>query len=106
MEDLGFAADHLEPQGYACTPGFVKSNPANNPWYLEMCCESLPEWEELLRDTDKALEKIAPGYNIKQIKPKFGYLCFYAAAPEGSSHDVDESVQKICRDAESQAPRL
>lgn len=68
-----------EPEGYEATFGFVKKRPENNKFYLETA-ENLP-WYNILVWLDAELEKIIPGYNIEQIKMKFGSLRFYFDYP-------------------------
>lgn len=74
-------AEYPEPEGYVNRPGYVKSNPLNNESYLEQCCEAYPMWADILRETHSLLDKIAPGYNIAQIKDKFGGLRYYWDCP-------------------------
>lgn len=74
--------EYPEPKGYNNIPGFVKSNPLNNSSYIEKCCEDYPKWADILRDTNEKLEEIVPGYNISQIKDKFGGLRYYWKPPE------------------------
>jgi len=64
-----------EPPGYACAMGFVKSNPLNNRAYLELWKDD--PWYDLLVRCDQELEALSPGYNIAQIKSKFGGLRYY-----------------------------
>ena len=66
---------HPEEDGYFCSPGFVKGNPKNNTAYLEMYREH--PWHDLLVRCDAELEELCPGYNIAQIKEKFGGLRYY-----------------------------
>lgn len=103
--------DFPEPQGCHNYPTFVKSNPLNNDSYLEKCCEMYPKWANLLRETHANLEELAPGYNIAQIKDKFGGLRYYWDCPTDWREDgvgpvlaeyVDRyyEMTKIVRDAE------
>lgn len=103
-----------EGPGYYNEPGFVKGNPLNNISYLEKCCEAMPEWADILRDTHQKLEDIAPGYNITQIKEKFSGLRYYWDAPEGwreskygaimdEYEDRYSEARQIVRDAEDKA---
>lgn len=73
--------EYPEPPGYQNSPGFVKSIPRNNETYLEKCCVAYPFWADILRETDRKLEEIVPGYNISQIKVKFGGLRYYWNPP-------------------------
>lgn len=74
--------EYPEPRGCYNEPGFVKNNPLNNETYLQKCCEAIPEWSDILRETHAKLEALAPGYNIAQIKEKFGGLRYYIDMPE------------------------
>ena len=67
--------EYPEPEGYFCSPGFVKSNPLNNAAYLEGFKDD--PWYDLLVRCDAELEALCPGYNIVQIKEKFGGLRYY-----------------------------
>ena len=113
--------EYPEPPGCQNSPGFVKSNPLNNETYLEKCCEVYPTWADLLRETHAKLEEIVPGYNIAQIKDKFGGLRYYIGMPEswyeeeledddveGIKHhnDISEKVREITWDAEEKAVNL
>lgn len=95
---------HEEPPGYRNTPGFVKSNPKNNQEYLDASCIVYPEWEAVLREADRQLQELVPGYNIAQIKEKFGGLRFYIDLPEGTSADVCARAWEIESWAERTAP--
>lgn len=66
-----------EEKGFNCEYSFVKGNPLNNQSYLILAGENIPHAKELLFSLDKEITKIDPGYNIAQIKTKFGDLCFY-----------------------------
>lgn len=79
--------EYPEPQGCYNYPTFVKSNPLNNDSYLEKCCETYPEWADLLREAHAQLEELAPGYNIAQIKDKFGGLRYYWDCPTSWRED-------------------
>ena len=113
--------EHPEPTGFYNEAGFVKSNPLNNESYLEKSIEVLPEWEDILRDTHEKLENLVPGYNIAQIKEKFGGLCYYISLPHAwDDAHVDETeediierneairleVRSIINEAEEKAPNL
>lgn len=69
-----------EPQGYMSAPGFVKSNPLNNDHYVSQF-ENDP-WYPIIKRTHDELNCIVPGYNISQIKEKFGGLRYYISFPE------------------------
>ena len=95
-----------EPNRYANKPGFVKSNPLNNPSYLDKACQEYPMWADVLRKTDEQLSAVIPGYNISQIKDKFGGLRFYIDIPEGTSEEVARKAWDIAAEAERSAPSL
>lgn len=69
-----------EPAGYRSAAGYVKSRPENNEHYLEQ----YKDWpfQFILIWLDRELQELIPGYNISQIKLKFGELRFYFDYPE------------------------
>lgn len=69
-----------EPEGYSCEPGYLKSNPENNDFYLSKLVDW--NWYPAIEQCHKTLNYLIPGYNISQIKTKFGRLCFYFNFPE------------------------
>lgn len=79
--------EYPEESGHVNSPTFVKGNPLNNESYIEKCCEAMPHWANILRDTHKKIEAIAPGYNISQIKDKFGELRYYWDFPTSWRED-------------------
>lgn len=103
MTDL---PEYPEPQGYSNSPSFVKSNPANNPSYLQKSIAVFPELKDTLTNLDRAIENIAPGYNIAQIKEKFGGLRYYLDLPEGTTPEVREQVWALVSKAEREADPL
>ena len=90
-----------EAPGHFNIPGFVKGNPANNENYLSQCCEVYPEWETLLRDTHEKIKALDPGYNISQIKDKFGGLRYYVTLTKGLDHDTQDTIADIINLAEN-----
>ena len=52
----------------------------NESW-IEAACEEMPVWAVLIRNLDKQLEYLMPGYKIAQIKEKFGGLRYYFDPP-------------------------
>lgn len=96
-----------EPQGCANLPGFVKSNPKNNKSYIEKFAEVWDEDQmEAIRNADRKLEELIPGYNIGQIKSKFGQLRFYYDAPLDEDSDYIpydySAAEKIVAEAEEE----
>lgn len=90
-----------EPPGYDCLPEFVKSNPKNNEVYIEMFVENLDEGvANLIRDAHQRIKELSPGYNISQLKEKFGELRYYYTTPEETSWEVDEQIARIVSDTE------
>lgn len=73
-------APHPEPIGCVAEPGYVKNNPLNNDYYVERF-QGDP-WYRIIKRTHERLEELIPGYNIRQIKEKFGGLRFYYDLPE------------------------
>jgi len=72
-------APGYEPEGYAPFPGFVKSNPANNDFYVEQFKND--PWYPAISEAHRQLTSLIPGYNIGQIKEKFGGLRYYIDYP-------------------------
>jgi len=73
-------APAYEPLGYAAIPGFVKSRPENNEHYVEGFRNH--PWYPAISSAHRQLEELIPGYNISQIKEKFGELRYYFSYPE------------------------
>lgn len=69
-----------EPRGYSSQPGFVKSRPENNAHYVAQFRDH--PWFPIIEATHEALEELIPGYNISQIKEKFGGLRYYFSYPD------------------------
>ena len=82
-----------EPKGYLSVPGFVKSRPENNDHYIEQY-QGTPYYD-VLKNTHDALNLLVPGYNIGQIKFKFGELRYYVTLPENTSEVVRETVRHV-----------
>lgn len=89
-----------EPKGYANTPGFVKSNPANNVSYLEQCKSVYSNWYDVIIVTDALIRNIVPNYNIAQIKEKFNALRYYIDLPLDTSASNAATVYLILGMAE------
>lgn len=70
-----------EPQGYRCAKGFVKSCPGNNDYYVDLWKDD--PWYPAIKLAHKSLTQLVPGYNIAQIKEKFGGLRYYISFPDG-----------------------
>lgn len=64
-----------EPRGYMSAPGFVKSHPGNNDHYVAGFAGH--PWRGPIARAHERLTRLDPGYNIAQIKEKFGELRFY-----------------------------
>lgn len=94
--------EYPEAPGYRAEAGWVKGNPLNNAVYIERAVEVYPEWETVLRAADAYLESAVPGYNVLQIKAKFGELRFYWDSPEGVevTPEVRQAVSDILAQAE------
>lgn len=60
--------------------GFVKSRPENNDHYVEQYKDD--PWYPAIKQAHDQLTRLVPGYNIAQIKGKFGGLRFYASFPD------------------------
>lgn len=95
-----------EEQGYMNRPGFVKGNPLNNESYLAKCKESYPEWADILQEAHDKIVALDPGYNIVQIKDKFGGLRFYVHFSGDLSDEQRTEAYNIVSEAESAAGLL
>lgn len=73
-------APGYEPAGYTATKGFVKLNPENNDFYVAQF-ENDP-WYPAISNAHSQLSNLIPGYNITQIKEKFGGLRYYFSYPD------------------------
>lgn len=89
-----------EPPGAASMQGFVKTRAENNQHYLSQY-QDWP-WFSILHWLDEELEKLIPGYNISQIKMKFGGLRFYIdyptiipVKPEWPAFDSPEKIRAM-----------
>ena len=91
-------APYPEPAGYMSSPGFVKSNPDNNEHYISSFKGD--KWYPVLRATHDAIKRLAPDYNIAQIKDKFGGLRYYYDLPEGTPDEIATKVYNIVLRAE------
>lgn len=69
----------FEPRGASASAGFVKCNPANNDFYVEQFRDH--PWYPAISRAHEQLSRIIPGYNISQIKEKFGGLRYYFDSP-------------------------
>jgi hypothetical protein len=90
-----------EPQGYLAKPGFVKNNPDNNDYYIEQWAGD--DWYPIIEQTHERLTKLIPGYNILQIKDKFGGLRYYYGAPEEvpvGEYPWNDTREKVLKQAE------
>lgn len=97
--------EYPETNGYANIPSFVKGNPKNNASYLAQSVEVYPEWGDILIEADRRLEEAVPGYNIVQIKEKFGGLRYYVdpADPDNTTEEQWEALHIITDWAENEA---
>jgi len=73
-------APAFEPQGYSAAPGMVKSRAENNDYYVESFRDH--PWFPAISAAHFELQRLIPGYNIVQIKNKFGGLRYYFSYPE------------------------
>ena len=92
-------APYEEPQGYRSAPGYVKTRPENNDHYVSQFVDH--PWYPIIAATHYLLTQVAPGYNIAQIKEKFGLLRYYITFPTPVDPATAELVQTIIRSAET-----
>lgn len=88
-----------EPKGCVSVPGFVKSMPDNNDFYVEQF-KGHP-WYPAIAAAHKRLTEIIPGYNITQIKNKFGGLRYYIDYPLGTNKDSARRANEVVSWAEA-----
>jgi hypothetical protein len=88
-----------EPKGHSSIAGFVKSRPENNDHYVNQFKED--EWYPAILKAHDDLTAVVPGYNIDQIKEKFGSLRYYISLPEDVSEDARTKAYHILDRAES-----
>lgn len=79
-----------EPEGFRARAGFVKANPLNNDYYIQEW-EGHP-WYPAIKACHEELTAALPGYNIAQIKEKFGGLRYYIDMPPGESRPEAWSI--------------
>lgn len=92
-------APHPEPQGYRSAMGYVKSNPLNNDHYVSLWRDD--PWYYPIKRAHDEITKIAPGYNISQIKAKFNSLRFYLDLPAGLDGDKAKEAREWASWAEN-----
>ncbi len=98
-------APYPEGPGYAAIPSFVKGNPLNNDYYVEQFKDD--EWYPVILKAHKELSALFPGYNIDQIKEKFGGLRYYVSPGSCPEEKWDyEKSAKIIRQAEAEAAEI
>lgn len=68
-----------ETGGYHAAPGFVKSRPENNDYYVDQFADD--PWYPAIYSAHSNIADVVPNYNISQIKSKFGGLRFYYSLP-------------------------
>lgn len=81
-------APGYEPSGASARAGFVKTNPANNDFYVEQFRDH--PWYPAISQAHEQLSRLVPGYNISQIKEKFGGLRYYFDFPEEFPANPDD----------------
>ncbi len=58
-------------------------------------------WYPAIKRTDERLEEIVPGYQIAQIKEKFGGLRYYIYMPENTSEKAFNEAYRVIGLAEA-----
>lgn len=81
-----------EPDGYNSRPGYVKSRPENNQHYVDQYADD--PWFEIISRCAAELEEVIPGYNIAQIKAKFGGLRFYIGKGSVSDEVWEQNINR------------
>lgn len=89
-----------EPEGYHARPGWIKARPENNDFYVEQFKDH--PWYPIIKETHERLNELIPGYNISQIKEKFGGLRYYFSypdpipvKPEWPAYSTPEKIQNM-----------
>ena len=99
-------APYPEQPGYSAQMGFVKNNPLNNDYYVKQWVDD--PWYEIIAKTHDELTRKFPGYNISQIKEKFGGLRYYIS--KGTCSDEiwanNKEAYQIIRRAEAEVDKL
>lgn len=96
-----------EPDGYWSQPTYVKSRPENNAHYVDQFADH--PWFDIISECAADLENVVPGFNISQIKSKFGGLRFYISKGnclDDVWKDNAGEAQEIIRVAERAVWRL
>lgn len=91
-------APYPEPKGYSAEMEYVKANPLNNDYYVNHWRDN--PWYDIVVEAHKELTALVPGYNISQLKDKFGRLRFYIDLPEDTPEDVKQKAKAITAKAE------
>lgn len=73
-------------------------SPSAGTWTDVECGEG---WNRLLAELDADLRRLCPGYQVTQVKEKFGTLRFYIDLPEATSDAVREAVHTRIATAEA-----
>jgi len=82
-----------EEPGYVSFPSYVKKNPKNNRHYIDGFKED-PAYD-VLNAGLIALETVVPGFNITQIKEKFGECRFYINVPTKTEKNIEKLAYEI-----------
>lgn len=99
-------AEYTEPpvpekDGYRSRRGWVKDQPGNNDHYVGQFADD--PWYPAIKRAHERLSAAIPGYNIRQIKAKFGDLRYYISQGECTDSDWErgrESAYQIIAEAE------
>ena len=60
-------------------------------------------WIPYIEKLDAELEALIPGYEVHQVKDKFGGLRYYFEVPEGTPDDVAAQARALVRRYESES---
>jgi hypothetical protein len=95
-------APYPEAPRYSAEATFVKGNPLNNDYYVQQYQDD--PWFFIISFTHDRLKALVPGYNIAQIKDKFGGLRYYydkGDCPDDVWEAKREAVQRVVQYAEA-----
>lgn len=65
-----------------------------------------PGWQGLIQTLHTDLASLIPGYEVLQIKEKFGGLRYYIDFPDGTDEHVRRTVYRLIASAEDLSERL
>lgn len=76
------------------------------PW-AEGAWQELPGegWWPIIARLDQDLRKVAPDYQVLQVKEKFGGLRYYTTFPNANYLEIKDQVEPLMHSAQAEAER-